>query len=131
MAEGLYTDEEDEADASPAASAAYSHSSDTDAHEHHRPLIQPQPTRQVGQRLPEPQRQDAADLEREIAQALAADAAFLEDPSMTLREGALQPLEAGQEEGAYELPALSAGGTISKVSCTTERCHSLFPGQRT
>ena len=119
MAEGLYTDEEDEAEASPAASGAYSHSSDTDAHEHHRPPTQPQPQPQGGQGLPEPRRQNATaskDLEREIAQALAADAAFLEDPSMTLREGALQPLEAGQEEGAYELPALSAGGTISKVS---------------
>ena len=118
MAEGLYTDEEDEAEASPAASGAYSHSSNTDAHEHQQTPTQLQPRPQVGQRLPEPKRQDAAasrDLEREIAQALAADAAFLEDPSMTLREGALQPLEAGQEEGGYELPALSAGGTISKV----------------
>ena len=121
MAEGLYTDEEDEAEASPAASGAYSHSSDTDAHENHRPPTQPQPQPkpQVGQGPPEPRRQDATaskDLEQEIAQALAADAAFLEDPSMSLREGALQPLEAGLEEGAYELPALSAGGTISKVS---------------
>lgn len=34
---------------------------------------------------------------------------------MSLREGALLALEAGQEKG-YELPALTAGGTISKVS---------------
>ena len=132
MAEGLYTDEEDEIEASPAASGAYSHSSDTDAHEHPQPPPHPQTEPPVGQRLPEPRRQDAAasrDLEREIAQALAADAAFLEDPSMTLREGALQPLEAGQEEGGYELPALSAGGTISKVSYATACSHPLLTGQ--
>ena len=132
MAEGLYTDEEDDADASPAASGAYSQSSDTDAHEHHQPPTQPQPHPQVGQGIPEPRRQDAAasrDLEREIAQALAADAAFLEDPSMTLREGALLPLEAGQEEGGFELPALSAGGTISKVSQATACSHPLLTRQ--
>ena len=53
-------------------------------------------------------------IDQDIAQALAADAAFLEDPAMSLGEGALQPLEGGHDEG-YELPALTAGGTISQV----------------
>lgn len=53
-------------------------------------------------------------IDQDIAQALAADAAFLEDPALSLGEGALQPLEGAYEEG-YELPALSAGGTISEV----------------
>ena len=117
MAEGLDSDEEDEAEASPARShpsEAYSNSSDANEH---RPRSQLQPSPHFVAR-PDSRQQDAAsrDLERDIAQALAADAAFLEDPSMSLREGALQPLEAAQEEGGYELPALSAGGTISKVS---------------
>lgn len=120
MAQGLYTDDEDEAGGSPAASGDYSDSAGADLHDHDRPPFHPQPTPQAGQGVLAPGRQDASasrDVEREIAEALAADAAFLEDPSMTLREGALLPLEAGQEEGAYELPALSAGGTISNVSC--------------
>ena len=118
MAEGLYTDEEEEAEPSPSAShpsTAHSHDSQAGAHPE-RPSTQPQQVPQTLDR-PAPKQDDAAsrDVEREIAQALAADAAFLEDPSLSLREGALQPLMAGQDEG-FELPALTAGGTISKVS---------------
>ena len=53
-------------------------------------------------------------IDQDIAAALAADAAFFEDPALSLGEGALQPVGGGHEEG-YEQPALSAGGTISKV----------------
>ena len=52
-------------------------------------------------------------IDQDIAQALAADAALLEDP-LSLGEGAMHPVGAAYEEG-YEQPALTAGGTISKV----------------
>ena len=118
MAEGLDTDEEEEAEASPSAShvsEAYSHDPESEAPRRFSAAPQPAP-----HSTHRPERHDAAskDLEREIAAALAADAAFLEDPSMSLRDGALQPLEMGQEE-SFELPALSAGGTISKVGGPT------------
>lgn len=128
MAQGLYTnEEEDEAGASPGAPGDYSDSADAGEPDHEH---QPQAYPQAGQGVLEAGRQGAAasrDVEREIAEALAADAAFLEDPAMTLREGALLPLEAGQEEGGYELPALSAGGTISKVSFLLECYQSQAP----
>ena len=131
MAEGLDTDEEEEAEPSPSAlhpSEAYSHDSQARAQQP-RPSPLPHPVPQTLDQ-PAPRRHDAAsmDLEREIAQALAADAAFLEDPSLSLREGALQPLLAGQDEG-FELPALTAGGTISKVSAVSSHCvhHCSLP----
>lgn len=120
MAEGLDADEEEEAGASPAGSQPaelYSHDSDANAEaQRQRCVALPQPVSQAADKASGRQQDAAArQLEQEIAQALAADAAFLEDPSLSLREGALQPLLADQDQG-YELPALSAGGTISKVS---------------
>ncbi len=107
MAEGLDSqDEEEEAELSPEASHPFPAPSQD--------APQPVSTKSPQQPIRVVDRATSRSIDQDIAQALAADAAFLEDPAMSLGEGALQPLGLGHEDG-YELPALTAGGTISKV----------------
>ena len=111
MAEGLDSQDEEEAEElSPAVFPPSPASSQDPTVNHPHPVS----TRSPHEAIRVVDREASRFIDQDIAQALAADAAFLEDPAMSLGEGALQPLGAGYEEG-YELPALSAGGTISKV----------------
>ena len=111
MADGLDSqDEEEEAEQSPSGS----HPSPTPSHDPAAGSAQSVPVRSPHAAIREVDRATSRSIDQDIAAALAADAAFFEDPALSLGEGALQPLGGGHEEG-YEQPALSAGGTVSKV----------------
>lgn len=111
MADGLDSqDEEEEAEQSPSGS----HPSPTPSHDPAARAAQSVPVRSPHAPIREVDRATSRHIDQDIAAALAADAAFFEDPALSLGEGALQPVGGGHEEG-YEQPALSAGGTISKV----------------
>jgi len=107
MADGLDSqDEEEEAEQSPSGS----HPSPTPSHDPAAGSAQSLPVRSPHAAIREVDRATFRSIDQDIAAALAADAAFFEDPALSLGEGALQPVG-----GGYEQPALSAGGTISKV----------------
>ena len=111
MADGLDSqDEEEEAEQSPSGS----HPSPTPSHDPAAGSVQSVPVRSPHAAIREVDRATSLSIDQDIAAALAADAAFFEDPALSLGEGALQPLGGGHGEG-YEQPALSAGGTVSKV----------------